>query len=62
MRHEIQIGRNSLTADLRTESGGQGSKVPDPQAHDRCHDGDIDCAITVLGAAALAPSQPPSAG
>jgi putative redox protein len=31
MRHEIQIGRNSLTADLSTESGGEGSG---PSPHD----------------------------
>jgi putative redox protein len=31
MRHEIHIGRNSLTADLSNESGGEGSG---PSPHD----------------------------
>jgi putative redox protein len=31
MRHEIQIGRNSLTTDLSNESGGEGSG---PSPHD----------------------------
>lgn len=31
MRHDIQIGRNSLTADLSNESGGEGSG---PSPHD----------------------------
>jgi putative redox protein len=31
MRHDIQIGRNSLTADLSSESGGEGSG---PSPHD----------------------------
>ena len=47
MRHEIHIGRNSLTTDLSVEEGGEGSG---PSPHD-LYDAALGAckALTVLG-------------